>query len=82
MLDAVRHCLSDETQMDVVPRHATSLEDGDLVRDVIVYLLEIHHTTIVVILTWEDCATEVRWVTVGERTMEINDKLTISGRKE
>lgn len=71
MLNAIGYSISDQAQVDVVPWHATSLEYRDLVGDVIVDLLEVHHTTVVVVLTWENGSSEVRGVTVGERASRI-----------
>ena len=50
-----------------MPRHPRILQHTKLVANVIAHVLEIHDSGIIVILAWEERATEVCWMHVGER---------------
>ena len=66
VLNTIHHSFSHKAHMDIVPRHTTGFEDGYLVGDVVVDLLEIHDSTVVVILAWEESLGEVRWVAIRD----------------
>lgn len=53
--------------MHVVPRHPTCLKNRNLVGDEVINLLEVHDATVVVVLSWEERASEIGGVTVCER---------------
>jgi len=52
--------------MDIMPWHTRCLQDGHLVADELVDLLEIKETSVVIILPWEKGAFKVGWVHIGE----------------
>ena len=52
---------------NVVPRHASAVQNAQSVADEVVYVLEVHDPRVVVILTGEKCLCEVRRVHIGER---------------
>lgn len=66
MLDHVQNRRTRQGEMNVVPWHASRFKDADLVRHKVIDLLEVHDSTVVVILTWEECASKVCGVAVGE----------------
>ena len=52
---------------DVVPRHASAVQNAQSVADEVVYVLEVHDPCVVVILAGEKRLREVRRVHIGER---------------
>jgi hypothetical protein len=52
-----------------MPRHAGALQDGELVTGIVIHIMEIHDTSIVVILSWEERLREVSEVDVGKRVI-------------
>lgn len=67
MLDNIHHRVSHDAHMHVVPRHPTCLKNRNLVGDEVINLLEVHDATVVVVLSWEERASEIGRVTVCER---------------
>ena len=67
VLHDIEHSLAGEGHVNVVPRHARSLERTQAVADVVGDVLEVHDARVVVVLPREERAREVERVRVGER---------------
>ena len=59
MLNDIQYDRSHECHVHIMPWHTPSLEDGDSVRGIVIHVLEVHYSSVVVILAWEECKTEV-----------------------
>lgn len=53
----------------IVPRHTSTLQNGKLVASIIIYITKIHDTSVVVILSREECLGEVGGVDIGKRVV-------------
>lgn len=70
MLYDIQHHGSNQSHMYVVPGHAASFQQRQLVTCVVIYFYKVKHTRIVVILAWEECPREICWMAVGQRAVE------------
>jgi hypothetical protein len=50
----------------IMPRHTSALQDGNLGAGIVIHIMEVHDTSVVVILSWEKCLREVGGVNVGK----------------
>lgn len=54
---------------NIVPRHPRSLKNRHSISNKVSNILEIKDTCVVVILTWEECATKFSWVNISQRVV-------------
>ena len=66
MLHDIEHSLAGEGHVNVVPRHARSLERTQAVADVVGDVLEVHDARVVVVLAREEGRKWVGWVHIRE----------------